>query len=214
MVAELGLGSSIHEMAPGTGEKNAFVLQGLRDFHLPSNFIRREKVIRVEPLNIVAPAKLKRFIPCRRRALVFLSDDGYRIRNKLARDCERFIPGAVIYNDNFLVRPSLTLSGFYSVRDPSLGVIGWNEDGNQRLHETTQGRRIFRKIGSLSANLFGRGAQTGQAGRPSYQDLVSGTNFFKLIRARKLAFQQLAKQMSNRDVAFLDAGSICGLNGD
>ena len=45
------------------------------DFHLPGNFIRRQQIIRVQPLDIVAFGEQERFVPRRRRTGIILGHD-------------------------------------------------------------------------------------------------------------------------------------------
>src|SRR2546430_15116532 len=51
-----------YEVSPFTRDQPEFTFRVLRNCHLPLNFVWREKVIGVQPLDIISLAKLKRFV--------------------------------------------------------------------------------------------------------------------------------------------------------
>jgi len=75
---------------------------------LAGDFIGRQEVIDIQPLDVVAVAGRKRAVPGRRRPLVRLSYDGEASGGKPTSYRERAITGTVIDNDDFFPRPGLS----------------------------------------------------------------------------------------------------------
>ena len=81
----------IHEPAPFRGKQRPRIGNSLDDFHLPRNFVRRQQIVRVEPLDVIALAQRKRLVPRRRRAGIFLRDDRDFRPGELLRDRQGFV---------------------------------------------------------------------------------------------------------------------------
>jgi hypothetical protein len=87
------------------------------------DFVWRQEIISIEPLNVISLAKLKGFIPGCGSTLVFLRDDGKIPGSELSSNCQRLVRRAIIDDDDFFPRPGLCQRGSNRVNDPSLGVI-------------------------------------------------------------------------------------------
>ena len=74
----------------------------LRCRHLLGNLVRREKIVCVQPLNIVALAKLEGLVSGGGRALILLRHNGNIFRSELPRNRKRAIARSIV-NDNDLL---------------------------------------------------------------------------------------------------------------
>ena len=85
-----------------------------------------QKIVGVQPLNVVPLAHCERVVARRGRALILLRADLYGIRFELLGNGQCLILRAVVNHDDFFVRPGLGNRAAQAISDPAFGVIGWN----------------------------------------------------------------------------------------
>jgi hypothetical protein len=100
----------------------------IQDLHLPRNLVSSQKIIGIQPLNLVSLTERKSLVSGCCSTLVFLGEGAYRPRLEHSRDLERLIGGAIINNDDFLWLPRLRNRRAKRVRDPLLDIEGRNEN--------------------------------------------------------------------------------------
>ena len=121
---------TIQKVPPAGRQESAFVVTLLRCRHLPRHLVGREKVVCVQPLNIVALAKREGSIPGRRSTLIFLRNDGHTFGSKLLRHSKRLISRPIINHYDLCPRPSLGERGSNRISKPRLGVVRRNQNRN------------------------------------------------------------------------------------
>jgi hypothetical protein len=103
-------------------------------FHLPRDLVNAQRVIGVQPLDVVTLTQRERRIPGSGGALIRLAEYAHIRRFVSLRDRERCVRGAVIDDDDFLARPGLAHSRLQCLAEPALVVVSRNEDRYERLH--------------------------------------------------------------------------------
>src|SRR5215475_10956930 len=98
---------AVLESSEGRGEQDPFVAPIRYCFHLQINFVGSQKIISVEPLDVVSMSKRKSLISGGCSALVALSHHTQVSRFKLSGNGQSLVSGAVINNDNLLRFPRL-----------------------------------------------------------------------------------------------------------
>jgi hypothetical protein len=89
--------------------------------HLPRDLLALEKIVGVEPLDVLAAAQRQRQVSRRRRSLIPLRDDSDTARLELLRDSPRAVGGAVVDDDDLDAPPRLSERRPDRVGDPVLG---------------------------------------------------------------------------------------------
>ena len=121
---ELSFGWAISERGPRRRKKRPPVPCLLRCLHLVGNLVRRKKVVRIEPLNILAATQRRCCVSGGCSSLIRLRYHPNFIRLKSPRDCQSPVSGTVIDDNDLFVEPGLPKGGLDCLRDPFLGVKG------------------------------------------------------------------------------------------
>src|SRR5579859_1121146 len=101
----------IVEIRPGRGEKDLPV-PGFSDHcKLPLDFVRCQKIIRVQPLDVISLAELQSMIPSCGSTLVLSGDYRNLFRGKSPCHFGRPVPRTVVDDDDLLALPGLGNGG-------------------------------------------------------------------------------------------------------
>src|SRR5262249_38883225 len=98
---------TIHKVRPAGRQQTAAPATAFHERHLPKNLVRRQKIIGVEPLDVVALTEGKCLVTSPRRAFVVLPHNENLSRLELTRYCQRVVLGAVVDDDNLFSWPRL-----------------------------------------------------------------------------------------------------------
>src|SRR5436309_15746964 len=128
---------TIEKFTPRTGEKQARILLVERR-HLIGNFVGRQKIVGVQPLDVVSTAEGKGPISSGRGALILLGDDRYAARFELASNRQGFVNRSIVDDNDFGWRPGLAQSGFNRLGDPPVRVEGWDKYRYEWFHRGSQ----------------------------------------------------------------------------
>src|SRR5207249_2214412 len=117
---ELSLGWPISERGPWRRKKRPSIpcLPGC--LHLVRDLVWGKQVVRVEPLNVIAPTQRKCFVPGGRRPLIPLRHHPNFTRLKLPHDRQSPVSRTVIDDNDLFVAPGLAKSRRDSSADPLL----------------------------------------------------------------------------------------------
>ena len=99
---------------------------------LPLDLVGIEKIVRVEPLDVVAAAKREGSVPRRRRTTIRLLVNANASRFVGFCHTRCSVGGTIVDDDDFLVGPGLSNGRRYGLCDPALRVIRGDQDRNER----------------------------------------------------------------------------------
>src|SRR6266852_8984608 len=105
---EVGFAGAVQEVSPRRGEEYSRACATIHRVHLASDFVGRQEIIGIQPLDIIALADRKGVVSGRRRTLVGLSDNRYALGGKSTSNRERLITGPVINDDDLFLWPALS----------------------------------------------------------------------------------------------------------
>src|ERR1700751_2256563 len=125
---------SIQKLTPSTRDQRPLTPDLLNYSHLSGDFVGGQKVISVEPLNVVSPAEAERLVSSGRRPVVCLCKHSDCMRFKLPGNLQGSVFRTVVDDDNLLACPRLQDGRTQSLANPLLGVVCRNENRNKRFH--------------------------------------------------------------------------------
>ena len=96
--------------------------------HLLPYFVWGNQVVRVKPLDVVALRQGQALISCCARTCIGLGDNLDARRFKGPGQRERLVSGTIVNDDQLFIRPRLSRHRLDRVGDPTLSVVGWNEN--------------------------------------------------------------------------------------
>jgi len=123
----------IRESTPAAAKREVVGRQRRGECELGGDFFGSEQVIGVEELQPVAAGRTQAGVAGGGRSGVGLVDDRDARRvGKCFRDGERGVGGAVVDEDDFAMRPGLGERGAEGLGEPRRGVVGRDDDGDER----------------------------------------------------------------------------------
>src|ERR1700687_1717420 len=120
--------TSVPEFPPCRGCERPFASALVHYLHLPLDLVRSQKIICIQPLNIISVAKREGLVSGRGSSLILLRYYSDGVRFPLSRNRKRFISGAIIDDYNLLPSPCLRDRRADCVRNPFLRIESRDEN--------------------------------------------------------------------------------------
>ena len=155
---------AVHKVRPRRRSEYSIVRTLLGNCHLFHDLVGGEKVIGIEPLDVIALAVREGGVSRRGAPLVSLAHDANMLGLIATCQCESTVVRSVVDNDNLLARPRLGQRRFNGVHNPLLGVIGGNEDRHEWLHELVVGESVLIRGGDDGLPVVGAETQPRTSG--------------------------------------------------
>src|ERR1017187_9929067 len=96
------------ERSPGRREKDALAIRCRKGGELPLNLVWREKIIRIQKLDIVPLTMPISIVLACRKTTILCRDNRDPSRGEFTRNFRGPIRGPVIYHDDLFARPGLS----------------------------------------------------------------------------------------------------------
>ena len=120
------------EVGPGRRCQHQVVTAAQQRCHLQLDLFRRHQIISVQLLDVLALALAIGSVDCGREPAIHGGDDPHATRRKSARDFGRAVGRAIVGDDDLLAVPGLRHCRAQRFGEGRFGVVGRNQDRNQR----------------------------------------------------------------------------------
>jgi hypothetical protein len=86
------------------------VRQPFKYLHQSGDLVRGQKVIRIQPLNVIPLGQREGFVSCCGGPLIVLRENADAVGFEPPRNHQRLVSGAIIYDDDLLSLPGCTMA--------------------------------------------------------------------------------------------------------